>query len=1455
MKKNYSILIAILLFFNLSLFSQTAPPWDFNGTVENFVGSNYSSIVAGNSYATYTITSPNGDGNGGSANPNMKNTDAMIDTSAGNYIALTIQNTTANTRVQVITTVNGSNAFTSFDGLTANDTGFVTHYINMSSNANWSGTLGTINFRFKESASNSQNVFSGDILVDNIEIVASIPATPRVDYTFDDPLDSEGFVAANGVTISQIVAGELHLDIDDQSPYPKLEQSGIYSVDADTYKYLQVTLVNNSPKNKLTFVSPSGGNEFSTTDMTVNSADAQTVEIDLTNFTNWSGTQSSWWFQLVENPGDGAVSSAGAMDIQQILFASESINPTTNALMLQGIMDFTVPEGGSGGKATHLYANEDIADLSVYSVQMYANGGTNATATTQLPALAVTAGQHILIAREVEVMEAYLNASVTFDHVIDGGSFPSGNGDDVVELVMDGSGIEAYGVIGVDGDDEAWNGDGFFDYTDTWAYKVDGTWTAAAQDSSDGTTTTCDSSEPYPAVDCTNWPASGPTAVVAPWSDDFEDADASDWSLLQAGDASQGWILANGTNGSIVMYHADDNVATGVDNYLVAPMLDMSGLTSPLLSYSERGSYPTYYTYHGVLISSDYAGDVAAATWTVLTEGVAPSSEEVKEFSIPSTTTGIAFRYQGDYSDTWEIDNVSVTEAPTAPAMEVSATTDGGSATFSFDIDNFTVGASGDTGVDGHIHYSLNGGSTVMIYSADDLTLTGLPNGDHSIVFSLVDASHNPLDPAVESTVAFSTFDGTAACGDTVTYTQVNGNTYTLTVTASAGQNVSVTVNGQLESNYDSMTITDSTGTTVNAEVDGVFQDAVYTADGTMTITVSNDSSVNYGDMTFAFACASSQSNVTFSVDMSNYPGGLGADDTVHLNGSFAGWCGDCIPMSDDDGDGIWTVTIPLDDGDYEYKFTVNGWSNQEQWPGDGTPACAENADDGTYENRAFTVAGADLTLQTVYWNLCIGEEPGETYTVTFSVNTSSIIGGVGANGLYAGGGVLGNAQALQLLDDDGDGVYVGSIDLPEGTTGNYIFLNSPNDGGDWGAKENLEGQDCADVNNYNDRILDPVTADTTLLACFGECSGNGTGECASDECPDPQITSWTMTGDGAIFDGNNQDGITGYQIEYSTSTFTPGDGTASVYEFDSFPHTMTGLESVTTYYFTIRSICGDNNYSPWIDNGNDGPDQWTTTLCPGSYSLPYLNDFNDPDTWTNCQTFYDNDGDGQFWYYANYVGIEEAGNNVAVSASYNGGALTPDNWVIMGPIDLTDHSDALLEWKVRGIDPSWCQENYSVYVGSSYDYNDLINGSVSYNETIASGGDACGQTFADRSLDISAASGGLVYIGFRHHDVSDMFVLNVDDVSVTSSTMSNEDFTLENIDYTFNQQTNTLRVISEELLSNIQIYNMLGQEVLSKDLNNSLVELNLSYLSSAVYIVNVKGNNGKSKTFKLAIK
>jgi phage gp45-like len=504
----------------------------------------------------------------------------------------------------------------------------------------------------------------------------------------------------------------------------------------------------------------------------------------------------------------------------------------------------------------------------------------------------------------------------------------------------------------------------------------------------------------------------------------------------------------------------------------------------------------------------------------------------------------------------------------------------------------------------------LNGGSEVMVYSADDLTLSDLPNGDHTIVFSLVDPNHQPFDPAIEATVEFSTFDGTAQCGETVTYTQVNSSTFELVVTAPEGQNVSVTVNGQIEESWDGLVITDSSGATVNAQEDGVFEDAVFESDGTMTVTVTNDVSVNYGDITFVFACAAPQTAVTFNVDMSNY--GLADGDTVHVNGEFTGWCGDCgynvmsddngdgiysltlqldqgsyfwkytvngwndqegfseaidgctannngnfdrqvvvgaeavevsycyntceaagacpvpaetydvtfsvdtsnynngegiadtdqlyvsgtlngwsgqaNPMSDDDGDGIWEVTIALEDGDYEYKFTMNNWAVQEEFGAIGAvEGCTVEA--GGFVNRSLTVAGQDMILPTVYWNLCPGETPGEIYNVTFNLDATAIE--VGPNGMYMGGGFLGGSNAVMMSDEDEDGVWTVTIAVStDQIGGNYTFLNSPDNDNDYdGKKEDISGQDCADAGNYNDRIMPEFSGDAEFCYVFAVCT------------------------------------------------------------------------------------------------------------------------------------------------------------------------------------------------------------------------------------------------------------------------------------------------------------------------------------------------------------------------------
>ena len=43
-----------------------------------------------------------------------------------------------------------------------------------------------------------------------------------------------------------------------------------------------------------------------------------------------------------------------------------------------------------------------------------------------------------------------------------------------------------------------------------------------------------------------------------------------------------------------------------------------------------------------------------------------------------------------------------------------------------------------------------------MVYDTNDVEISGLSVGDHSITAWLVDNDHNPLDPPIEETITFS---------------------------------------------------------------------------------------------------------------------------------------------------------------------------------------------------------------------------------------------------------------------------------------------------------------------------------------------------------------------------------------------------------------------------------------------------------------------------------------------------------------------------------------------------------------------------------------------------------------------------------------------------------------------------------------------------------------------------
>jgi len=346
-------------------------------------------------------------------------------------------------------------------------------------------------------------------------------------------------------------------------------------------------------------------------------------------------------------------------------------------------------------------------------------------------------------------------------------------------------------------------------------------------------------------------------------------------------------------------------------------------------------------------------------------------------------------------------------------------------------------------------------------------------------------------------------------------------------------------------------------------------------------------------------------------------------------------------------------------------------------------------------------------------------------------------------------------------------------------------------------------------------------------------------------QCPNPEIVWWQPQNDRIIVDGVNDATIDYFQFAYKANTsFEPGDGTETLFTFDEFPTQVTGLTPNTLYFFAVRSVCVDGTVNPWQDNNMDGPDAWQTINCPVIYNLPFNLSF-DALYGASCHKFVDLDDDLYYWYWFDY-GFDNGEGNVASSYSWaqDDGPLTPDNWMILGPINLNNVDQATLGWKVRGLNSQYCQENYSVYVSDSDNISDILSDSLSYTETIESGGDAC-NVFSERSIDISEMTGNEVYVSFRHHDVTDMLHLNIDDIYVQQG-LGLDNQVLPELNYTFYTPTQLLSVQSANYdIKELQIFDAQGKAIAATNENGKYAELSFQKYSTGLYFVVVITEKG----------
>ena len=192
MKKFYTLFTA--LFFALFSFMTYAQgPWNFNGSNDIWESTGtIANLTSGASFSTLDVNS--------AGNPMLRTFSANINASAVTHAVITLKNNTANKYMRVFYQTTGTNRYVNV-GITANDADFVSYYVDMTGNADWTGTVNELTIQFKENSSYS-TALDGTIDIDNIEMTSSDLGVNMVnnssfenwvDDTEATPVDPVGF--------------------------------------------------------------------------------------------------------------------------------------------------------------------------------------------------------------------------------------------------------------------------------------------------------------------------------------------------------------------------------------------------------------------------------------------------------------------------------------------------------------------------------------------------------------------------------------------------------------------------------------------------------------------------------------------------------------------------------------------------------------------------------------------------------------------------------------------------------------------------------------------------------------------------------------------------------------------------------------------------------------------------------------------------------------------------------------------------------------------------------------------------------------------------------------------------------------------------------------------------------------------------------------------------------------
>lgn len=209
-------------------------------------------------------------------------------------------------------------------------------------------------------------------------------------------------------------------------------------------------------------------------------------------------------------------------------------------------------------------------------------------------------------------------------------------------------------------------------------------------------------------------------------------------------------------------------------------------------------------------------------------------------------------------------------------------------------------------------------------------------------------------------------------------------------------------------------------------------------------------------------------------------------------------------------------------------------------------------------------------------------------------------------------------------------------------------------------------------------------------------------------------------------------------------------------------------------------------------------------------------------------------------------------GDGLAAEALWTDAQLM-DEWLISPSLDLTNYSNGQLSFDWMG-SYTWMVEN----AGQDLFIKISTDGGTNWDQVWVEEEFGPFDNFIynlDTTIDLSAYDGESDVIIAIHYLGDDGAQVQVDNIEYTAEeSASLNDNNIAGFSQFYSTQNKNLNIAANDAFSNITMFNIAGQQVISKQLSSNNEVINLSSLTDGVYLANVTAN-GKSTTFKIVKK